>query len=149
MPWTWHPRNSLTSKKYYFGHVGGPNNKVQFRLRREFLTCASPHSQKRRDKIVAPNSTTLREIMTNAPFEGKNRKLIDKPDFLFGDSFQTSNESLYDEEYKWLRLIRGHHMFLPNMERSYPFYLPPISFNSKTYELAHDKSTRWSITRWT
>lgn len=40
--------------------------------------------------------------MTNIPFEGKNWKLLDKPPFLFGDSVQTSDDILYDREYKIL-----------------------------------------------
>lgn len=38
--------------------------------------------------------------MIDAPFEGKNRKPLDKPRFLFRNSIQMSNDSLYDGEYK-------------------------------------------------
>lgn len=92
-----------SSKKHYFGHIGGYNSTIKFRLRREFSVCVSSSSKERRHKISTLNSATLREIMTDAPFEGKNTKPFNKPCFLFGDSIETPDNCLYDGEYKWLR----------------------------------------------
>lgn len=60
-------------------------------------------------------------MISEALFEGKSRKPIDKPQFLFVDSIQTSDDILFVGEYKWLHLISRHYLFLFNMGRSYPF----------------------------
>lgn len=61
-----------SSKKYYFGHVGGVDNEVQFRFWQEFPVCVSSSNRERRDKISASNSTMLKEIMIDASFDRKN-----------------------------------------------------------------------------
>lgn len=62
--------------------------------------------------------------MTNAPLKEKNRKLMGKLCFLFGDSIQTPNDYLDDRDYKRLCQVRGRNLFLTNMEISLPFIYP-------------------------
>lgn len=45
----------------------------------------------------------MRESMTNAAFEGKYRKKMKKPHFLFGGRIGLSEDCLFDGNYKWLR----------------------------------------------
>lgn len=69
------------------------------------------------------NPTTLRELITDALLKGSNYRLLEKSTFLFGDRVKTSDEILYIDEHKWLREIDGVRIFLPDMVRSYPYYL--------------------------
>lgn len=118
-----------TSKLNYFGHVGSYDGTIQFWLRGKFPLCRPSSrgfplcrlglSQDRHDNIPSPNSRIVKEIMTNATFEGNDRKKMKKPHFLFGDKIELSEDFLFDGNYKWLRQVQGQYMFLPNMEHSY------------------------------
>ena len=45
---------------------------------------------------------TLRELISDGMFESDNRRLLRKPEFLFGDGIEEDDEDLYDGNYKWL-----------------------------------------------
>lgn len=111
-----------TYKQNYFGHVGVSDGTVKFRLRGNFLLHCLGTNQEHQDKKFRPNSSVLREIMTDAIFEGKFRKKMKKPHFLFGDKIKMSKDYLFDGNYK--HQIRGRYMFLPNIEWSCPFSYP-------------------------
>lgn len=63
-------------------------------------------------------SFTLRELISNALDEGANREEFEMPSFLFGDSILVLEDSLHEDEYKWLCQIGDVRMFIPKMERS-------------------------------
>lgn len=109
------------SKDHYFGDVGEYDGEEQFRFSRVFQACASSNGKERKSKILNPLHSTMREIITTAPFEGKNRDLLNKPLFIFGDHVQVPDDCLDDRDYKWLRQINSCNLFLPDIEKSYPF----------------------------
>ena len=49
-------------------------------------------------------------------FESEDRKLIRKLVFFFGNSTDSSEDDLFDGNYKWLCQIGNQRFFLPNME---------------------------------
>lgn len=109
-----------TSKLHYFGHMGGYDGMVQFQVREDFpLYCPGTHKECH-EKILNPSSSILSEIMTDATFESKDKKRIKKPHLLFEDKLELFEDCLFDGNYKWLRYVRRHYIFLPNMKRSYP-----------------------------
>ena len=60
--------------------------------------------------------------------ESDSHALLTKPDFFFVDSIEEDEASLYDGDYRWLRLVDNRRFFLPNMERMYPLaYLRHMS----------------------
>lgn len=95
----------LTSKLHYFGHEGGYDGTIQFRLREEFSLYHQGFSKECHEKILNPAPNTLREVMTDAIFEDKDRKKMKKPHFLFGDKMELPENCLFDGNYKWLRQI--------------------------------------------
>lgn len=100
--------------------MGDYNGKIQFKLREEFPLCRWGTSREPLEKILSPSPNTMREFMTGAVFEGKDKKKMKNPNFLFGDQRELPEDYLFNGNYKWLRQIQGRYMFLPNLKCSYP-----------------------------
>ena len=62
-------------------------------------------SQERSERISQGSVLTLRELMTDASFESVQRKLMKRPQFLFGDSIPDDSDEIFDGKYKWIRVI--------------------------------------------
>lgn len=58
-------------------------------------------SHEQRNRLSSSNLTILKEVVSDAPLEGMNRKTMKKTFFpLFGDSIHEFDDCLYDGEYK-------------------------------------------------
>lgn len=91
------------------------------------------------EKLSKGSQAILRELVTDAPLEGSNLCLLEKPKFLFGDEVTVPDEALYVFEYKWLRKVGGVQTFLPDIARSYSLaYLQKLSVSW---------SMGWNMTR--
>lgn len=84
-----------TSKLQYFEHIGGHDGTVQIRLREEFLLCHQGTRKECRKKVLIPSSNIMREFITNAVFEGKDRKKMKQPNFHLGDKMELPKDCFY------------------------------------------------------
>ena len=65
--------------------------------------------------------------------------MVEKPDFLFGDSINEDAEAMLDGSYKWLYRLRERHFFLPDMERMFS-----LSFIQL---MSLHRSMEWDVTK--
>lgn len=86
-----------TSKLNYFGHVGEHDGTIQFKIMGEFSLCCPGTNKDLHNRILNPNSSIMREFMTDATFEGKDRKKMKEPNFLFGDKIELLEDCLLTE----------------------------------------------------
>ena len=87
-------------KKCHFRHVAGADPNMIFIFQRIALVTTGK-SKERWSRISNANMLTLREIISDGPFESDSRTLLRKPDFFFGDSIEEHEATLYDGNYKW------------------------------------------------
>ena len=130
-----YPRTPLT-KHHHFGHKGGPDANWAFALPCKASTFAIK-DQERSKRISEGSSATLREVMTDGSFQSSKRSLMKRPEYFYGDSIPDSSKG-FDGKYKWLRVVDGRNMFIPDMDRMYPLiYMQPLSIT---------RSMPWNLT---
>jgi len=62
----------------------------------------------------------LRSIISSAPFEGPDRKIHEKPGFLFGDAAPDPDHQLSAGEEQWIFKIEEDKYYLPSTARHFP-----------------------------
>ena len=80
-------------------------------------------------------------MVTDAKFETAEREVLKKPSFLFGDSVKMDPKRVSEGNYKWLRTVNNRRLFLPNLERMWPFsyYQCALIPRSMNWDLVQDQ----------
>lgn len=97
---------------------GGPNSRIQSGFRKPISSFTLGSSDDHKDMLSSYSSFTLKELMSDALFEGANKEEFEKLAFLFSDSILILVESLFEDECKWLRQMGDVKIFIPEMARS-------------------------------
>ena len=118
--------SNLLTKRNHFGHVGGVDPILLFRLRWTVPTFTSTNKE-HQAHLTKGAASTLRKLILDGRFESNDRCLFMKPVFFFGDGIEEEEEILFDGNYRWFRQIREHRFFHLNMKRIPLSYLQSMS----------------------
>ena len=109
MHYTPGPLNSL------FDTARGLDGNVSLQFQGQASLFSERSSPARDTLIYGGDQRTMRSILTTAPLEDSDRRIYQKPDFMFGDAAPDHDRQLLAGEGQWIFKLDGEKFYLPRL----------------------------------
>ena len=103
-----------------FRTVRGIDGNIHFQFEGQASLFSEGSTQECNALISGGYEQTLRSIISTTLFEGENRAILRKPNFLFGDAALDTDQHLLTKEGQWIHNLEGDRYYLHESKRHYP-----------------------------